>query len=780
MVVASSLLAVIVGGAFAVVLFTITELRGTTELRRASRDALVAADTLEKRLIDLETGLRGFVITRDDGFLEPADEARAAIPRSARALERLTADEPVQLARVKRIARGMDAYVAQYALPLVEAVRRNEASARGVERTIAAKRRVDALRESFANLRVAERVRISVRDADVDEAARRATAAAVVGVAGSVLLIIVFVGYLTRVIVRPLRRAAAMADRLAGGDLSARMRETDIAEIGALGRSFNVMAGSLKTSRDELASLLAEQAALRRVATLVAGGAAPAEVFSVTAGEVRRLLDVNATAIARYEPSGSATLVALDTDADFGVPVGATLTLEGDSALGAVFRSGRAARQETYQHTTGTVAELARAGGLGSSVGAPIAVDGRLWGVVVVSSRGYELPADTEQRLGDFAEIVASAIANTDARSEVQRLAEEQTALRRVATLVARETAPKEVLAAVADELMRLFGARVSLIGRLERDETFTIVANRGTVPGWLSVGSRVALDCDLVLAQVMRSGQPARADDDSDVRCTSCSVAVPITVNGVLWGALGVATEGEQFPPDAEQRMSSFTELVATAISNVQARTDLSASRARLVAATDEERRRVVRDLHDGAQQRLVHTVITLKLARRALEPGETTASMLLAEALQHAERANVELHELAHGILPSVLTQGGLRAGVQALASRMPVPVVNDVSVDRLPAAVEATAYFVVAEALTNVAKHAQAGQAEVQAWVEDHGGELEIRVRDDGVGGARADGSGLVGLADRLSALDGRLRVESPAGGGTLLIAAIPLAG
>jgi signal transduction histidine kinase len=204
-----------------------------------------------------------------------------------------------------------------------------------------------------------------------------------------------------------------------------------------------------------------------------------------------------------------------------------------------------------------------------------------------------------------------------------------------------------------------------------------------------------------------------------------------------------------------------------------------LAASRARIVAATDEERRRLVRDLHDGAQQRLVHTTITLKLAHRALQNEEEDhLAALLSEALDHAEQATAELRELAHGILPAVLTQGGLRAGVDALASRMPVPVENGVSVGRLPAAVEATAYFVVAEALTNVAKHARAGRARVAARVEDD--TLRIQVRDDGVGGARPEGSGLLGLADRVAVLDGQLRVESPADGGTLVAADFPLPG
>jgi signal transduction histidine kinase len=195
-------------------------------------------------------------------------------------------------------------------------------------------------------------------------------------------------------------------------------------------------------------------------------------------------------------------------------------------------------------------------------------------------------------------------------------------------------------------------------------------------------------------------------------------------------------------------------------------------------VAEADEERRRVVRDLHDGAQQRLVHTVVTLKLARRALALKDEGASALLDEALGHAERANEELRELAHGILPPVLTHGGLRAGVNALASRMSLPIEVGVSVDRLPPAVEATAYFIVSEALTNVVKHAHARHATVNAQVED--GALRVVVRDDGVGGARSDGSGLVGLADRVAVVNGRLTVESPAHGGTVVVAAIPVEG
>jgi PAS domain S-box-containing protein len=374
------------------------------------------------------------------------------------------------------------------------------------------------------------------------------------------------------------------------------------------------------------------------------------------------------------------------------------------------------------------------------------------------------------------------------AQAELERLADEQAALRRVATLVVSGVPAAEVFSAVAEELERLFDAQATMIARLASDGTMAIVASSGRASDEMPVGSRLTLESGMVLARVIRTGRSARVDDYSHAsgilgRMTQrtgirCSVAVPIMVEGSLWGSMGAGTERAQFPADAEQRLSEFTELVGTAISNIQAREDLAASRARIVAAADGERRRVVRDLHDGAQQRLVHTIITLKLAHRALGGNQEPESELVAEALEHAERANVELRELAHGILPAVLTRGGLRAGVEALASRMPVPVDVTVSVDRLPAPAEATAYFVVAEALTNITKHANATAATVRAHVE--GGTLQLQVRDDGVGGARADGTGLVGLADRLAVLDGRLRVDSPADGGTLVAADIPLPG
>jgi signal transduction histidine kinase len=289
-----------------------------------------------------------------------------------------------------------------------------------------------------------------------------------------------------------------------------------------------------------------------------------------------------------------------------------------------------------------------------------------------------------------------------------------------------------------------------------------------------------------MIMAGVVQTGGSVRVDDGSLASRalggafqsvgTGSSVATPVLVAGRLWGATIVATQREPLAADAEQRMADFTELMATAIANADGRAQLVASRARLLTAGDDARRRVVRDLHDGAQQRLVTTLITLKLARDAQQNDEESADALIDDALEQVEQANAELRELAHGILPPVLARGGLRAGVKALVSRLRVPVDVVVPGERLPPEIEASAYFVVAEALTNVVKHSHAHSAEIKAWVEDS--VLHLDVRDDGVGGARPDGTGLLGLNDRVAALGGRLRVESPAGRGTRVAATLPL--
>jgi signal transduction histidine kinase len=231
--------------------------------------------------------------------------------------------------------------------------------------------------------------------------------------------------------------------------------------------------------------------------------------------------------------------------------------------------------------------------------------------------------------------------------------------------------------------------------------------------------------------------------------------------------------------PPSLEDRLAQFADLIATAIANAESRAALTASRARVVATADETRRRLERDLHDGAQQRLVHTVLTLKLARDALAQHDGPAAALVGESLVNAERANEELRKLVLGILPAALHHGGLRSGVRSLVRGIAVPVTVEVPAERLPEALEMTAYFIVAEALTNVVKHAEAASARVTAAID--GGALRLEVSDDGRGGADASrGSGLVGLADRVAAGGGTIAITSPPGEGTTLCVAMPLHG
>jgi signal transduction histidine kinase len=549
------------------------------------------------------------------------------------------------------------------------------------------------------------------------------------------------------------------------------------------------MAGLRASDEATLEQLVEEQAALRRVATLVAQGAPAETLFTMVAEQVAEVLRVPLVSIVRYEPDGAATERASASPRGGLFRVGTRWSLEGTNVVAQVLESGRPARIDDYSGLTGMIAEACRSAGIRSTVGSPIAVAGRLWGAMIVSSAEPDvLPPDTEARLVEFTALVATAIANGEAREEVERLAEEQAALRRVATLVAREAPQAEVFTAIAQEIALLLGLDEIRMVRYENDHTAVVVASSGgNADDLFPVGSRTPLGADSAASRVFHTGQPVRIDDygtasrtiTEAVRSTGIRgvVATPISVQGRLWGTMTAGTtEQEPLPPDTESRLGQFTELMATAIANIEARSDLAASRARIMVAAYEERRRVVRDLHDGAQQRMVHTSLVLRLAQQALERQDEQASELVAEAVVEVERATDELRRLAQGLVPSVLRHGGLAAGVKMLVSRAPVPVEADVSVDRLPAAIEATAYFVVAEALTNVAKHSRAGRAEVTADVSD--GTLRVRVHDDGVGGARPGGTGLLGLADRVAALDGRLRVDSPADGGTLVAADIPL--
>ena len=420
----------------------------------------------------------------------------------------------------------------------------------------------------------------------------------------------------------------------------------------------------------------------------------------------------------------------------------------------------------------------------------PILSRGQLRAVLTLENRLIR-GAFTIERL-DAVKLIAGQLAvsldNTQLYADFRRIAEEQAALRRVATLVAQGAAPAAVFDAVAEEVKQLLAAdNVDLI-RFEVGAEVTIVAQRGLHAPRGPAGSRISDEDESLTARVRRTGRPARTENDeigqgelAELVGTSgarVAVGAPIVVEGALWGLIAASWSGEQSPPfDTEDRMAQFAQMIATAIANADSRDQLTASRARLVTEADEARRRVVRDLHDGAQQRLVHTIITLQLAQRALRADDGKAESLIGQALEHARQGQTELRDLSHGILPSVLTDGGLHAAIHSLVARLDLPADVDIPRKRFPAEIEASAYFIVAEALTNVVKHSYATCSEVRATVRD--GTLHVTVRDDGTGGADAGGHGLVGMNDRITALGGRFELDSPAAGGTSItgLAAAP---
>jgi signal transduction histidine kinase len=623
MLAASGLLALILGGTFFVLLLAIS-IGDAADRRTSHSQAVIAvASRLERLLLDLETGQRGFILTGQPRFLQPWQAARAAFPDLAVALHGLAAGDRTQAPLAARITRDERAYIDQYSVPLVDAARRGEPVARSVATTEAGKRRVDALRVEFDRLTGNERRASAQSLARARSAIRVAYIGAAAGIGGSIALIALYAGYLTRAIVRPVRRSALMAGRLAGGDFSVRLPETGVAEIGALERAFNVMGSSLEQSRDELAEIANEQAALRRVATLVAQAAPSALLFAAVAKEVGRLLPADAASLGRYEPGGRATIVA-------------AWSATGDAAL----------------------------------IG--------FWG----SPGGRNL---------------TTRVLETRRPTRVDSYTEEG-----------------EVAAPV-----RKLGIR--------------------------------------------------------------SAVAVPVSVEGRLWGVMGVAsTRDEPLPAGTEARLAGFTELVATAIANAEAQAELRASRARIVATADETRRRIERDLHDGAQQRLVSLALQLRVAQAAVPPGLGGLDAELSRVVAGLTSTLDELREYARGIHPAILAKGGLGPALKALARRSSVPVELDMRARaRLPERIEVGAYYVVSEALTNAAKHADASQ--VTICVEDIDGVLRVVVRDEGRGGADITrGSGLAGLKDRVDALGGRIHVESPPGAGTSVQAEFPFSG
>src|SRR5215472_2732533 len=374
--------------------------------------------------------------------------------------------------------------------------------------------------------------------------------------------------------------------------------------------------------------------------------------------------------------------------------------------------------------------------------------------------------------------------------ADLHRMANEQAALRRVAVLVASSAEAADVFPVVAGEVGELLGADVTSMLRFEPDATATILARAGARDqSAATVGSRWPIAQSGPVEAVFRTGRPARLDDLDDTvgelaeivpgEGLRSSVASPIHVEGRLWGAIVASSRRGPFQAGAEQRMADFTELAAIAIANAESHAELVASRTRIVAAFDRARRVLERDLHDGVQQRLVSLALTLRGAQKRVPDALPELNAALVQAADGLVGVLAELQEISRGIHPAILSQGGLGPAVKTLARRSPVPVELDVlGVGRLPEPVEVAAYYVVAEALANVAKHARASVAYVD--VDVRGDALHMRVRDDGVGGADpAFGSGLIGLNDRVAALGGTMQVDSRAGQGTSLVVSLPIA-
>jgi signal transduction histidine kinase len=531
-----------------------------------------------------------------------------------------------------------------------------------------------------------------------------------------------------------------------------------------------------------------EQAALRRVATLVASGARPAEVFAAAAEEIRQLFGADNAGIGRFEGGGSSVVVVGAVGEDpLTLPVGTRVELRDYLAPAVVWRTGRSARvdDDLWSSVPDPVADGLRKLGIKSIVASPIVVEGRLWGVVTLVTRRGRFPSDTADRMTDFTELAATAIANAQAEQELRTLTDTQSALRRLAMLVARGEPPEAVFAAVTREVLRYFGNGTAWMIRYEVDGTCTLVANEGTTGPHVRVGKRwEGYPATGLTATVWKTGQPARVEDYRDIpggepylrEWPRAAVGMPILVDGRLWGIIAVGSGDGPLPDGTEQRMTEFTDLVVTAVANAQNRAELLASRARIMAATDAARRQIEQDLHDGVQQRLLTLALRLRSAAALHESDEIRTE--IADVARELMSVINELREISRGIHPAVLSRAGLRSALRALGRRSAIPVDMDVRIEgRLPGSAEAGAYYVVSETLTNAAKHARASVVEVDA--EASGGTLRVVVRDDGVGSADlARGSGLVGLKDRIEALGGTFSMHSPAGGGTTVTCELPL--
>jgi signal transduction histidine kinase len=534
------------------------------------------------------------------------------------------------------------------------------------------------------------------------------------------------------------------------------------------------VADGAREDAEEDARLAEEQAALRRVATLVAARASEAEVVAAITAEVGRLYDADTANTLRWD--GEALKVVGDWYRD-GRPgrAGDVYSFGGDTISVRVISASAPARVDsTADLRTDFARERWRELGIDASIGAPVIVDGQVWGVVTASRfRGREtFPPRAEDHLGDFATLFALAIGNAAWQRSLAAMLEEQSALRRIATLVAGGRAAAEVLGEVVRQVGVSFGAHAveAVRWRGVQNEVAVLRGWTGGATPPPKPGDVRQLAPDSAAIRVLETGVATRTPD---------AIAAPMIINGSLEGALVAHGSGsDPFPAGSEGRLRGFADLAAQSLSNETAQADLRRSRERIVREGDAARQRLERNLHDGAQQRLVAVSMSLRVALKHLAADPERARELLEDAAEELTHALEELRDLARGLHPAILTERGLGPALEALTRRAPLPVtLESACAAALPTSVAAAAYYVVAEALTNATKYAEAAAVAVRVHSRDDA--VRVEVVDDGVGGATvSEGSGLLNLSDRVAALGGRLTIASPPGGGTTVTAVIPL--
>lgn len=622
---ASGVVVLLAIGAYALLFAVIVDLRDSANVATRSKAVQSSANRLERLVTDLETNVRGFIITGDERLLTPLGDVQNDAIAEGRTLDRLTATgDPRQAGRAREIVRDTETYVREYSIPLVTQIRQDPGSARSVARIAEGEQRLQPLRARFDRFMTTQSDLIESDERRSSTDAVKATVIAAAGAGGALALLLLFSGYLTRAILRPVRRTSAMASNLAGGDLSVRIPEISRNDVGVLERTFNVMAGSLQADRQQLRRVVEEQGALRRIATLIARGVSPAEIFTAVASELGRIQGMDYAVVNRFEPGLVATAVGHWTSPgapDIMPPVSGRWPVEDQSAAAKIIQTLEPARVNT-DHATSTIGVWSRVHGIRYVVGCPITVSGHLWGMIAVFSLDVEPP------------------------------------------------------------------------------------------------------------------------------------------------------------PDDTEERLVEFVELLATAIANAENRNELLASAARIVAASDEARRRIERNLNTGPQRRLTALGEELRVTQATVDPGLDHLRENLARTVRGLDSVLDDLREISRGLHPATLSRSGLRNALEALTQRSEVPTRLNVRIDRnLPDHIQVAIYYTVSEALTNVAKYSHAVRVDIDLSVEET--TLKLRVNDDGVGGADpARGSGLLGLKDRIESLGGTIKVVSPSGGGTSLLVEVPV--